>query len=398
VFRIQKDIAGGSSNIGGLVTGVLREQMDDAFTGGFDYNLRWDRNRQNLNGHWVVTRAPGVGGVRTSGGGVTNFNVSRKHVNVSTHYDHFGRDFRVNDIGFFRSRGNRNQVTGNIEVGNPDPWRKIRSLWGFAYVGQEWTDEKLLFGRNHESGFNLRFMNFWQIVAGGWRRFEAFDDLDTRGGPPILRPGNKGAFYRVNSDPRKRWSINFYGNRWKSDVGFTGGTWSPGFTYQPSDRLQTSISVNYNYGIDAAQWITNRDADDDGVVDHVYGSLIRDVVDITLRGTYAFSRDLTVQAYLQPFVAVGDYVDLRKLARPKSFEFESVTLPFDPDFNTKSLRGNIVMRWEYKPGSALFAVWDLSQSDRSRPGDFDAWRDLRTAFGADTNHVFMVKASYWLNR
>jgi hypothetical protein len=107
---------------------------------------------------------------------------------------------------------------------------------------------------------------------------------------------------------------------------------------------------------------------------------------------------LTVQAYLQPFVAVGDYENTRRLLRPKAYEFEPVTLPFNPDFNTKSLRGNIVMRWEYKPGSTLFAVWDLSQADSSRPGDFNAWRDLRTAFGAHANHVFMVKASYWLNR
>jgi hypothetical protein len=397
VGRVQKDL-GGNSNIGALVTGVLREQLDDAFTGGFDYNLRWDRNRQGWNGHWVVSHAPGPGGVKTSGGGITNYSVSRKHLNFSAHYDHFGRDLRINDIGFFRSRGNRNQVNGGFEVGNPDPWKKIRSIWGFTYWNNDWTDEKLLIGRYQESGFNIRFLNFWQIVGGGWRSFEIYDDLDTRGGPPIVRPGNIGAFYRVNSDPRKRWQVNFYGNRWKNDMGTTGGTWSPFFSYQPSDRLQTSVGINYNYGVDHAQWITNLDTTGDGVVDHVYGTLTRDVVDVTLRATYAFTRDLTVQTYLQPFVAVGDYEDTRRLLRPKAYDFESVTIPFNPDFNRKSLRGNIVMRWEYKPGSTLFAVWDLSQSDLSRPGEFDALRDLRSAFGADANHVFMIKANYWLNR
>ena len=403
VGRIQKDL-GGNSNIGGMVTGVMREQLDDAFTGGFDYNLRWDRNRQGWNGHWVVSHAPGVGGVKTSGGGITNYSVSRKHMNVSAHYDHFGRDLRLTDIGFFRSRGNRNQVNGGFELGNPDPWKKIRSIWGFTYWNNDWTDEKLLIGRYQESGFNIRFMNFWQIVGGGWRSFEIYDDLDTRGGPPIRRPGNVGAFYRVNSDPRKRWQINFYGNRWKSDVDRTGGTWSPGFTYQPSDRLQTSFFVNYNYGVDDAQWIPgarfagNVDVNGDGVVDYVYGTLTRDVVDVTMRATYAFTRDLTVQMYLQPFVAVGDYENTRRLLGAQSYDFEPVTVSYNPDFNSKSLRGNIVMRWEYKPGSTLFAVWDLSQSDFSRPGQFSALRDLGSAFGADANHVFMIKASYWLNR
>jgi hypothetical protein len=56
------------------------------------------------------------------------------------------------------------------------------------------------------------------------------------------------------------------------------------------------------------------------------------------------------------------------------------------------------MRWEYVRGSTLFFVWDLSQSDLSRPGQFRPFRDLGSAFGADANHVVMVKAAYWINR
>lgn len=398
VARIQRDVLKGTSNVGAIVTGVIREQVDDAFTGGFDYNLRWDRNRANLNGHWVATRAPGPGGMKTSGGGLTNLNYSRKHFNTGFHYDHFGRDFRVADMGFFRSRGNRSQVNGTFEIGNPDPGKKLRSIWGFAYFGNDWTDEKLLIGRYTEYGFNVRFLNFWQVVAGGWRSFEIFDDLDTRGGPPIVRPGNTGMFYRFNSDSRKPWSIGFYGNRFRNDASSGGGTYSPYVSLQPSDRLQASLSLNYNYAEDPAQWIQNVDADGDGVIDHVYGTLDRDVVDVTVRTTYAFTRDLTVQTYLQPFVAVGDYGNIRRLAAPKSFEFEPVTIPWNPDFNTKSLRGNVVMRWEYKPGSTLFFVWYLSQADYARPGQFSMLRDLGSTFTADSTHIFMVKASYWLNR
>jgi hypothetical protein len=400
VARVQRDVMNGSSNIGVIATGVLREQMDDAFTGGFDYNLRWNRNRTTINGHWVMTRAPGADGIKTSGGGVTNLNYSSKHFNAGAHYDHFGRDFRINDIGFFRTRANRNQVSGSFEVGNPDPWKKLRSVWGFAYVGNDWTDEKLLIGRYSEYGVNVRFLNFWQVVGGGWRNFEIFDDLDTRGGPPILRPGNNGIFYRFNSDSRKPWSIGFYGNRFRNDAGngTGGGTYSPYFSLQPSDRLQASFSLNYNYAKDPAQWIQNSDTDGDGTSEHVYGTLERDVVDVTVRTTYAFTRDLTVQTYLQPFVAVGDYDNIRRLALPKSFRFDPVTIATNPDFNTKSLRGNVVMRWEYKPGSTLFFVWYLAQTDFARPGEFSPLRDFRSAFSADATHIFMVKASYWLNR
>lgn len=132
--------------------------------------------------------------------------------------------------------------------------------------------------------------------------------------------------------------------------------------------------------------------------DHVYGTLDRDVIDITFRTTYSFYRDLTVQVYLQPFVAVGDYGNIRRLARARSFEFEPVAIAYDPDFNSKSLRGNMVLRWEYLRGSTLFVVWDMSQVDRARAGQFSPLRDLRGTFSGDATNVLMVKATYWFNR
>ena len=81
-----------------------------------------------------------------------------------------------------------------------------------------------------------------------------------------------------------------------------------------------------------------------------------------------------------------------------STESSAVTIDDDPEFNTKSVRGNMVLRWEYLRGSTLFVVWDLSQKDETRPGSFSGLRDLGDAFGAAANHVFMVKVSYWLNR
>ena len=152
---------------------------------------------------------------------------------------------------------------------------------------------------------------------------------------------------------------------------------------QPLRQLQASLSGRYEHAIDDAQWIENRDADGDGRDDNVYGTLHQDVLDLTLRGTYAFSPDFTIQAYLQPFVAVGDYQNIRRLARPRSYEFMPVAIPSNPDFNRKSVHGNVVLRWEYLRGSTLFVVWNLSQSDSTRPGQFGALRDVGSAFGAE---------------
>lgn len=164
---------------------------------------------------------------------------------------------------------------------------------------------------------------------------------------------------------------------------------------QVSDRLQADVSVSYQLGRDVAQWIKNEDLDADDAKEHIYGRLTRNVVNFTGRATYSFTRDMTLEAYLQPFVAAGDYSDIRKLALPRSFAFDPVAITDNPDFSNKSLRGTIVMRWEYLPGSTLFLVWNMAKSDDSRPGEFSAFRDLGAGFRAPGSHVFVSKLSYW---
>jgi hypothetical protein len=398
VVRVQRDVRSGTSNIGVIATGVMRDQDLDAFTAGGDYNLRWDRNRVSWNGHWVGTRAP-VGGVMKTGfGGVTNFNVSRKHGGVFAHFDHIDRDFRVDDLGFFRTRANRTDVDGGIGLEQPDPWKIFRRIGVNVGGGQAWNADKDVFARFIGVNMFSQFRNYWNVEGGIGRDFEVLDDLDTRGGPPIVVPARLNAFAFVASDNRKSWRLTMFGNMRTDTAGGWDARFGPDLSLKPSARLQVSLSTNYNFGHDIAQWIKTLDATGDGVTDHVYGTLARDVVDVTVRSTFAIHRDLTVQMFLQPFVAVGGYTDLRRLARPRSFEFEPVALAESPDFNRKSLRGNIVLRWEYVRGSTLFVAWNMATSDTARPGMFQPLRDLGDTFGADGTHAVMVKMTYWLGR
>ena len=192
--------------------------------------------------------------------------------------------------------------------------------------------------------------------------------------------------------------MNAGGNGGRGSRGGFDRAFYANVSVQPSGRLQLSVSARHERGLNIAQWIENTDTTGDGVDDHVYGTLRRNVVDITLRATYSIHRDLTLQAYLQPFVAVGNYDDIRRLARPMSFDFEPAIIDSDPDFNRKSVRGNVVLRWEYLRGSTLFLVWDMSQEDTRRAGVFSPMRDLGDAFGAPSKHVLMAKVTYWLNR
>jgi hypothetical protein len=395
--RIQRDIMGGSSNVGALAAAVVREDDANALAGGIDYKIRWDRNRFEWNGHWTVTRAGGPNGMATGFGGLSNFGWDGKHFEFSIHADHFGRDFRVTDLGFIFTRTDRSNVSLSLAVKQPDPWGVFRNISVWTGGNRAWNGDGLVFDREVWLSAGGQFRNYWSMELVGWYEFETLDDRDTRGGPPIVRPAFPGGGLWIGTDSRKSWRLSLGAWGGKSAVGSWGLSISPRLSVNPSTRLQASLSANYDLGVDDAQWITNDDVDGDGETDYVYGTLRRDVVSITARATLALSRDLTVEFYLQPFVAVGDYSNIRKLAEPSSYEFEHVSLDFDPDFNSKSLRGNLVIRWEYIRGSTLFLVWNVSTFDGSDPGDFDLWRDLGNAFRADGIHAFMVKLTYWLS-
>jgi len=56
-----------------------------------------------------------------------------------------------------------------------------------------------------------------------------------------------------------------------------------------------------------------------------------------------------------------------------------------------------VLRWEYRPGSQLFLVWQQGKQDDQNYGDFRFGRDFNGVFSAPSHNVFLIKFSYWLN-
>ncbi len=395
VGRVQRDVRGGST-LGGSGTAVLRENDVNAYSGAVDYNIRWNRNRYNWSGQWATTRAAVDGAMRTGFGGLTNLNYSSKHFGAFGRYEHFDDDFRNTDLGFLFGRNNKRVVNGGFNLGRPDPGKLVRSATMFSNFFTQFNGDGLRLDNSYFMGGEVQFLNYWNMFVGTGRSLQAYDDLDTRGGPPIEKPAGWWLDSFVGTDSRKPLRLSFNFNTNGNDAGGWSRRYNVDLRYQPVPQLQTSISGNYTHGQDVAQWVTNTDVTGDGAVDHIYGRLDRDVVSVTARSTYAFTRDMTLEVYLQPFVAVGDYTDLRRLVRAKSFDFEAATIDFNPDFNSKSLRSNVVFRWEYQRGSTLYLVWNVSNSDRARPGEFAPVRDLRAGFGAAGTQVLMVKLNYWL--
>ena len=121
-------------------------------------------------------------------------------------------------------------------------------------------------------------------------------------------------------------------------------------------------------------------------------------VGLETRLNVTFTPELSLQTYIQPLISSVDYGDAIQLVRPNSFDFEPYPgeVP-DLDFNLRSLRGNAVRRWEWRPGSTIYVAWQQSRQDIADVGNFSFDRDRRALFGTRPDNIFLVKVDYWLN-
>jgi len=144
--------------------------------------------------------------------------------------------------------------------------------------------------------------------------------------------------------------------------------------------------------------VENVDDDGDEVDDHfVYGELESEVLDLTTRLNVIFTRDLSLEFYAQPFVAAGDYGHFKELDRPESHDFIPYTgLVENPDFHRRSLRSNLVLRWEYRPGSTFFFVWSQSRRIETEEPSLRPLSSLGHSLTDDGTNILLVKLNYWV--
>jgi hypothetical protein len=171
---------------------------------------------------------------------------------------------------------------------------------------------------------------------------------------------------------------------------------------RPIPAIMFSLGVQLNPNQSDQQWVTNIT---DSSTHYVFAHINQKTVNITSRFNYTITPSLSLQLYAQPFLSSGAYTGFKEVSDPQSEVYENRYKPFaysadaygSPDFNVKSFRTTNVLRWEYKPGSALFVVWQQARENFAVPGGFDFTRDAHDIFAVPPHNVFLVKLAYWLN-
>ena len=175
---------------------------------------------------------------------------------------------------------------------------------------------------------------------------------------------------------------------------------SPSFDLRVFTQFRASLGLSFSHEIN--DWQFHGIVSDGAGTHYTFAHLDQKTASVSFRLDYTASPTLTVQAYASPFVSKGPYSNVRELANPRADRFEDRFQPFAavPGYeNFKAFNSNLVLRWEYRPGSTLFVVWsqgrvDARDVDVSRPMP----RDFRRLFDQHPENTFLVKASYWLNR
>ncbi|MEW6753896.1 MAG: DUF5916 domain-containing protein [Candidatus Latescibacterota bacterium] len=400
VGRLQQDLLTNSA-VGAQLTAVNGDDFEPAYVGAADSHLKWGGNAWQLYSRLATSRAGQASDRRTGWEGVAYLSKFSGAFGGQLYLDARSPHFDVNDLGYM-DRNDRIQAGLHLYHEQLHPYWFARRSGFNANVWQHWNfaHDRLSRGVNLNMWHELH--SYWGFWTGVDRVFDSWDDLGTRGGPVMRSPGFYNWAVDVWSDDRGPVSGSLDGHvRWGQGGDDLRAGMGVEIELRPVSQVELEIEPSYAYARRFAQWIDNVDDDGDEEADHfVFGELDSRVFEVGVRGTWALTPVLSVQLYLQPFVTTGDYGAVKELVRPRSYQFAPYSgLEDDPDFRRRALRANVVLRWEYAPGSTLFAVWQQVRDrdfDQARNPRFAPLSDAFGAFGDSGDNVLLVKANRWL--
>lgn len=461
VLRAQKEINKGRQGLGIMATSVLRDLNTEplqhllkrnAFSVAIDGWTFLDKDKT-----WVITGW--LGGTQVTGSEevITNLQKSYMHYFQRPDATHLRLDTQATSLSGWagrilinKQRGNFlfNAAVGAISPGFDStdlgfqfmgdiinahvmvgyrilkPGKLLRSWSLYVFTQRNYDFDGNKIGEQRLILFsNIQLLNYWTVYFQMSHNPERWNRDLTRGGPLTLNPTYTWFDFNISSDSRKALVASISGHYYTGVEGDTIRVASIGLRWKPKSNISLSVTPEYTWGNSTAQWVTKID---DPMMTATYGSryIFADIdqktLSCTIRLNWIFTPRLSLQAYIQPFIAVGAYRDFKELARPKSYDFNiygqgNSTISFEedvytvdpdgaspapafaignPDFNYKSLRGTIVLRWEYRLGSILYFVWTQNRSDYANPGDLRFGRDLRHLLNAPGDNIFMVKFTY----
>jgi len=464
VGRVQKDYNEGKTIVGVIFTGTNRKldtNLDDymhksAYSGGFDFTQYFKDKKWMFNINAAFSQVNGTKEVleitqrssaryfqrpdkdyalfdpnRTSlagSGGRMQIMKLDGHLNLGGVVLWKTPGFEINDLGYLQQADRIMPIiwAGYNQWEPKGIYRRFNingDIWSFFNFGGAHVNDGL------EGNASMTFKNYWNAWVYGNVQTNSHDASILRGGPTMKTPGRWTSNAGFSTDDRKKLGFSVYVNFNTGFDDYNRNRYAGlEISYKPTNYLRLSLNPGYSKSFSELQYVTTTSMN--GNDRYIFAGIDRHTINASLRINLNLSPDLTVQYWGQPFVASGRYYDYKYITNPVADKYHDRfqtyneaqlisqngyyeadenmdgTIDYDfvkNDFNVKEFLSNLVIRWEYSPGSSVYLVWSQTRSGYNPTGKMDYINDMgdlfdRELFRENDNYnlknVFLIKFSY----
>lgn len=461
VGRVQQDFNKGETVLGGIFTAVNRDIKNpalnnlhtEAYTAGIDFKQTWKERTWYLAGNAEFSNVSGkpeaiiitqtssaryfqrpdanymsVDSTLTSlsgyGGSVKLGKSSKKRWQFETSMTVRSPGLEFNDIGYMRYSDIIHHGTW-VAYYIRDPFAIFNNFYLNTNYWMYWNFSGKLLSSNTNINFNSQFKNRWRINGSFNRQNQSISTVLLRGGPSFIIPGSQGINLNLRTDQSKKISFfagNYHGSgdaKSSRDQEYWAGA-----NIKPLNTLSISLEPGYSIQKNKLQYVETSGTGTEPL--YLFGELDQKTLSFTFRLNYTINPEISIEYYGQPFVSAGKYSNYKKITMTDADKFtdryyvytqdeisfnstgniynldENIDGIIDhsfgnPDFNFRQFRSNLVVRWEYSPGSTFYLVWSQGRTSSASNGIFSYGSDMKDLFKMVPNNVFLVKFSYWFS-
>ncbi|HXU03442.1 MAG TPA: DUF5916 domain-containing protein [Polyangia bacterium] len=429
VLRLKREL-GGAGHIGIIGTGSTTFDdagaFRDAYLGGLDGRWRSQSADYVVSGAFVQSYIHGgpqvqqldgtvIGAGATSPGGW--FRVAKeggKHLLWSAEYTGAGRTLDYNDVGYM-ARQNLHLLKASLGWRDLDPGKYTLERAAAFEVTETRNLSGLDLGQVYELNGRLRLRNFSSVMLAADFAPARFDDREVGDGTALERAHYLGGRFELATDPRGLLYATLANQTQIIGAGTYATSAQGSVTVHALRQLDIELLPQLTWSAGEYRFahqsvLSNTDP-------LYFGKLTANSVSATLRASYTFTPQLTLQAYGQAFLAIGHFDDLRQIARPpmgsppinvhlsdlaaapQATPVAPATMIPPADFKDAAINVNVVFRWEYRLGSTIYFVYSHSQIPTvpvpTMGFPSPTTLDPNTFRHGGTSDVFLLKFSSW---
>lgn len=442
VTRARQDLKNGDAQIGGFVSAVNRKLNgsylenylnESAYQLGVDGQYFWSNRNWGASGVFAVSQVNGsehsilqtqassarfynrvdsdylsIDSTKTSlDGYYSEFSIGKyggAGLRYSFTYTEMSPGYEVNDIGFQERADYRAPHLYAEYLNVSSDMFRFYLLW--AYGGYAWNFDGDMIMNFYSSGAYFQLKNLWTILGTGGFTGQFYDDRSSRGGAILKRPRDWNTSLTITSNATKDFYASIGGSYRKDTSGEYTSSINTTLNYRPTGFIQLSVSPTFYFEKSTNEKPDFYDEYDSQQNGALFSNSDVDIFYTEFRLNWTFTPRLSLQTYARPLIYSADFSEFKFFKKSKTYEFtplgeitsqetvDSFNTAFDFDYRT--IQGNAVLRYEYRPGSTFFLVWQQERENLLQgQSSFVPWENTTDIFKDDPINIFLIKFSYW---